>query len=677
MATKTINIDGFNLRSTWTYRGASVNPDTDVMTWYNPTTPSTASKSVTVDLSSIQSGSRVTSATLAIRTNGSGGSTAECNGISVGTTNDHTGANAIDVTSWFSTLGTSASITFKFQAYSAPYTSSSSSGGTTCTVSGIVLTINYELPNSSGTFSVSSVEAGPNSSITLSVSAVNSSYYHTAVWTFGTQSYTQTLPAGTTTSTWSIPMSFCNEIPNAVAGTGSVVLTTYNESGSPVGSAQTYTFTVTVPASVVPTASTLSASPLYTPQAWGVTYVQNFSAARLVLPGVAGAYGSSIASVVFSGGGWSANGVVSGSNYVADTGILTVSGTVDLRAVVTDSRGRTCTRTVNITVTPYSTPRISSATARRCMSNGTPSEVGTYAMVTVNYSFASVGGSNHFSTSSSYQINGTGSWHTGPTSSGVSDTSWTFIIGNDDMGADHTHNISVTVADDTGNYATSTITLPTAMYVLHFLNGGKSIGIGQAASTTQSTLSVSPEWSVYIGGVDVKSTMDGLSTAISGVSSSLSSLVLPISQTTGSIPMDRGGTGATTAQGAASSLNFTQAIPYVNSNGTTVNTITLPQYSGFMGVITSYRKEFRCMIPIGRRINASSVSISGTGYLITNDGKVRGGDGAVEISSMGSINTVISQDGFVGLCITTTDTFGGSNNIPAVLSVESLTLTFS
>lgn len=500
MATKTVNISGFNLRSTWTYRGVNYPPDEDPI-WYNPTTPSTASKTVSVDLSSIPSGSRVTSATLSIATNGSGGSAAVCNNISVNITNNHTGANAVDVTSWFSSLGSTASIRFTFQAYSAPSTSSSSSGGASCTFSDSVLTINYELPSSSGSFNVSSVEAGASSSITMTISPVNLAYTHTVVWTFGNETSTSTLAAGVTTATWNIPLSFCNQIPNATSGTASAVLTTYNN-GTAVGNPVTYTFTITVPASVVPTAGSLSSSPVTTgaPASWSSIYVQGFSIARMTLPSVSGAYGSTISSVVFSGTGWSVNGTASGTSYVGDSAALTTSGTNTLKAIVTDSRGRTCQKTLNVTVTSYSTPRISSATVRRCNSSGTLSETGTNALVTVVFSYASVGGNNVATTASWYQINSMGTWNNGTTgyTSNVA-----FKIGNDDMGADHTHNIKVTISDSVGNSVTSVITLPTATYVLHFKNGGTSVAVGQAA-TDNTTFVVNPTWDAYIGGLNVK-----------------------------------------------------------------------------------------------------------------------------------------------------------------------------
>jgi hypothetical protein len=493
--------------------------------------------------------------------------------------------------------------------------------------------------------------------------------------------------------------------------------------------------------------------------------------AHLVLPDVHTYHGSTVKSVVFSGGSWSANGTLSGSNYVADTGVITTKGTVKLQVVVTDSRDRTCTKTVNISVTAYSVPKITSTIVRRCTideyDNVSLSEVGTNALVTVNYSFASIGGKNHVMITSDYQVNNTGDFIPGPSLSGVTKTISSLTLGNKELSADSSHTIRVRVTDDVGNFVQTSVSMPTATYVLHFKDGGTSVAIGQAA-VEDNSFTVNPSWNAYIGGINMKKAplhleykrtlsegenlnnileygMYGISSndiaaTITNVPIAKGGLLMVVgtqseehtknlttntycrtrqvymsattidtyvrlvhteatagtenivygnwmkvamgdmsaSSITGTMGVDHGGTGATTAQGAASNLNFTQAIPYVDSAGNIVNTITLPRYSGFSGFITSSNTEFRCMIPVGRRINASNVAISGVGYLVSSSGKkILGGDNGVSISSMGTLNTVISADGFVGLCITSQDEFAGTNNTPAVLSVESLTLTFS
>lgn len=540
MSTFTTSISSFELKSTWSYQFSNGQGY-----YYGPKTPSTAYKTVTVDLSSIVSGSKVTSATLSINTTRNGTSHAECNGTKVTVTGEHTAADSlIDVTSWFTTLKSSASIKFDYQSYTPSSGSSSQTGFNKCTFSNMLLTINYDLPNSTGTFDVSSAEAGPDSSITLTVSPVNESYTHRVVWTFGEQTVTQNLAAGVTTTSLAVPMSFCSEIPNATSGTGTAVLTTYDGNGTQVGDAQTYTFTVTVPASVVPTSGSLAATPI-TPTASGSManiYVQGYSYASMSLPSVAGAYNSTIKSVVFSGWGVSANGTLSGSNYVCNSTTLLASGDVTLKAVVTDSRGRTCTKTLTITVTAYSTPTIESIAVNRCLEDGTKSDTGTYALLRVNYNIANISG-NNASTASAYQLAGASSYTNANTA--FSDDVATVMAVGDVFMTDKSYNIKVTVTDGLANTATATISLPTAAYVLHFLNGGKSIGIGQAASTTANTLTISPDWDVFIGGFNVNDELGGLDNRS-----------VAASNITGSLSISNGGTGSTTVAGVKTAFGY-------------------------------------------------------------------------------------------------------------------------
>ena len=76
-----------------------------------------------------------------------------------------------------------------------------------------------------------------------------------------------------------------------------MILETIDTSGASLGS-YSYGFTVTVPSSVVPTISSISASPVNDNSvisSWGI-YVYGKSKAKLTINGAAGAYGSTIRS---------------------------------------------------------------------------------------------------------------------------------------------------------------------------------------------------------------------------------------------------------------------------------------------------------------------------------------------------------------------------------------------
>lgn len=660
MSTKTYSIANFTLKSTWTVNGTTYG------------TPTTASKTVTLDVSDIPKGSKVTSATFKATTNNASGDTyATCNSTRINLTNSQASSGK-DAAAWLSgmTGGTFSSLSIKFthQGYGG-----TSSGSSTCNLSAISLVVNYE-DASTGTLSATSVTAGDDASISLTVKPTNANYEHTVKWTFGNETNTYTLAAGTKKSTWSIPLTFCAQIPNATSGTGSAVLTTYNSSthtsSTRVGSAKTYSFTVKVPSSVKPTAGALSATSVTSaaPNTWSGLYVKGLSYASMSLPNVAGAQGSTISKVEFSGWGATANGTKSGTTYSCNSGTLNTSGTVTLTATVTDSRGRTCAKTLDISVLAYASPKIETISVYRCSSNGTRSDTGTYAALKVNYSISSVSGRNTATTASAYKLSTASSYTAANTAFG--DNTATVLSVGSVFATDKSYNIRATVSDTVGNSATATILLPTAEYVMHFLNGGKSIGIGQAASTTQKTLTVSPDWTVNIGGVNVNSKFSGIDSSISNLQTAVTNAAsadVAASRITGTLLVGHGGTGQTSVAGVRTWLRT------VYNAG---DTMTFRNFTTFPGIITSSNTKVFITINTGRLINADEVTMSGKCWLIT-DRKIAGDENPVSVTSIGTSRSVAKTNGTGIVLITFTGDFSGSNNVPAMLVTgDDFTLTF-
>src|SRR5699024_9139892 len=92
-----------------------------------------------------------------------------------------------------------------------------------------------------------------------------------------------------------------------------------------------------------------------------------------------------------SGGGYS------GTKSSLTTGFLNSAGTVTFTAKVTDSRGRTASKTASITVTDYETPAISALRAVRCTETGVTDDGGAYIALTAKFSGASCEGHNTLS----------------------------------------------------------------------------------------------------------------------------------------------------------------------------------------------------------------------------------------------------------------------------------------
>ena len=786
MAQKTINIDDFYLKSTWTYKSSS----STTGYYTDPTSPSTASKTVSVDLSSIPAGSRVTSATLSLNNGGGGPAYAIASGVSVRITD-----SSMNVSSWFSSLPSSLSIKFTFSAWSEgiSYYSTTKTGSYTNHFSSIILTINYELPNSTGKLNKSSVPAN-GSTITLTITPTNSAYTHRVDWLLegNTSSHnhsrTQTLAAGTTTDTWTIASSFADAIPNGTSKTASVTLSTINN-GTTIGSV-TYTFTITIPSSVTPTVDSGGGISYTVVDGWSGELVQNMSKATLILSGAHAGTGATISSVVFSGWGATANGSVSGSNYTATTGVLTSGGYKTVKAVITDSRGRSLTVTATnlLPVRTYSYPVITSVTAKRCRKEGSSyilDDMGTFVNVSVNYSYWRINNESYQAQNSVvssnrvvyYKESTASSYTTSPnrlsdgtvTSTAVKNniSGATAIVHGGDatngaISTDKSYNIRVRIIDALGNIANAVVTVPTTKYVFHFRDGGRAVGIGRAASDTDDSLMINEDWLVSVGGGDISpygkgamhnvykgillagvdlnnitdfgyyavhsDTVDSISNlpvqdvgvlvvrtacdnergrAASGVywsglqlyytrTGSIYKRYISTSATagevsvgawaklatvndvtasnlSGTVPINKGGTGASTLIEAKRGLGV--SMPATGS-------ITLPENTVIPGIITNGRKNAVFTISLNKELPSSAApsSLSGNVYLLTHNGKIslNGSDGPFSILSIGSANITVNQAlGIININFTASDTYESSNNVPVSMLVANGGLTLS
>ena len=215
------------------------------------------------------------------------------------------------------------------------------------------------IPRSSSV-SVSSGIIG--SSVTININRQSSSFKHTVRYSWAGKSGTIASNVDTSTS-WTIPMDFANDIPNSATGTGTIFVDTY--SGSTKTGTQSTTLIASVPANIKPTFAGVSLSDLngsaqnLIPKA--DTFIQVISNIKVGFNGAVGSYGSSItgyyAEIVGKNQSTSSNG--------GSLGIMNYHGTIKIRARVSDSRGRwSDTREVSVTVLEYFAPALSFSIAR-------------------------------------------------------------------------------------------------------------------------------------------------------------------------------------------------------------------------------------------------------------------------------------------------------------------------
>ena len=339
----------------------------------------------------------------------------------------------------------------------------------------------------------SSVSVNGTNAVTVAIDRKSSSFTHTVVFSFGSYSKTTT-GVGTSTS-YAIPQSWLNAIPNGTSGTAKVTVTTYSGS-TKIGSAVSKNFTLTVPSTVVPTISTVTLSEAVS----GIAaqfggYVQNKSKIAVKIT-ASGTLSSTIKSYKTT---------IQGANFTAasfTSGVLTKSGTSTVTITVTDSRGRTASTTRSITVTAYAAPKITTFKGFRCLSNGTENYEGTYLNSAVNFTVSSVGSKNTASYSLEYKLKNTETWTALKSGTGYT-LNQNIISGSGFMSVENSYDVRLSVTDFFTTVR-STIEIPTAFTLLDFNSSGKGVAFGkvsEVADGMEIDLPMSINKYIYMGGI--------------------------------------------------------------------------------------------------------------------------------------------------------------------------------
>ena len=332
-------------------------------------------------------------------------------------------------------------------------------------------------PKSTGVLNKSTVPMDDTSTITLTVTPGNITYNHKAVWFLGAKTWTDTLATDITESTLTVPLDWCEAVPNAVSGTASVRLETYN-GGTLVGS-NTYTFTATVPAWVVPTVS-LSAAPV---TGFNGLYIQGISKAKLTAT-AAGAQGSTIANYAFTGSGYSGS-----TNPWTTTGTLNYAGITPIKVIVTDSRGRQASATVNITVEAYAVPVIGAVTAYRSDASGNAQDEGTNIAAIAPLIVSPVTGNSGTATVRMRPVGG--DWLA---SKPIEHTTLTVLTGTaQDI---YAYDVEITLTDTIGKTTVYSVTVPMVKQLYEWKMD--RAGIGRLAGPNTKTLILPEDWTTNI-----------------------------------------------------------------------------------------------------------------------------------------------------------------------------------
>lgn len=310
--------------------------------------------------------------------------------------------------------------------------------------------------------------------ISIHMNRKSSSFTHTVRYKFGSQS--GTIATGVETgTTWIIPMTLMNVIPNAIKGSGTIYVDTY-KGNTKIGT-KSCGFTATVPASVKPTCTLAVSDPTGHLATYG-NYVKGLSKFKVTITPTL-AYKSGIKTY---------NTTANGSKYTAasfTTDVLKSSGTLTISTTVTDNRGRSGSATKSLAVLNYTQPAVTKLTVGRCDSDGTANEQGDHVQVTFNATVTALNNKN----TATYKVRYKKSTDTDYTSVTLTDLQDNYTVTSSvyifpaDTGS--SYDVEVTVADNHGT-ATRSTSASTAFTLMHFGADGTSIGLMKVAEKSNA-----------------------------------------------------------------------------------------------------------------------------------------------------------------------------------------------
>lgn len=293
------------------------------------------------------------------------------------------------------------------------------------------------------TLSSSSVTLG--NAVTINISPAVSSWTHNIYYRIGTGSWTRFATEVKANYSWTVPLSIANSYPSSTNGTITIGLNTYNGS-TQIGGTQTVNLNISIPASIVPSVSSVSVSET-TGGLSSYGYVQYKSKLKIVAS-VSGSYSSSIKSYNYYIGSQSYSSL--GNTYTMGEEVRD-SGNVTITVVVTDSRGRTAQNSTSINVLGYSIPQIWQMDCTRCGdSSGSYNTNGGFLKVTMGFSIAALNNKNGASYKLEYSLWGANSWST-LASGSTYNYSDSYVSSSAILNSANSYNIRLTVADNFTN----------------------------------------------------------------------------------------------------------------------------------------------------------------------------------------------------------------------------------
>lgn len=306
---------------------------------------------------------------------------------------------------------------------------------------------------------------------TITVTRGNNTYTHTVTYSFGSQTGTIVTKSSSTSISFTPSTSLASQVPNATSGTLTLTCETFN--GNTSLGTTSITKTLNVPDSIKPTVS--SATYANTNNSLGV-YVATLSAVRVTAISATAGTGATIQSYSTTFNGQTYNG----TSFT--TAIPATSGSYNLVITVTDSRGRTGTKTYTIAYVAYSAPTLS-FTAVRSDASGNADDTGAYMKFTMTGTACSVkSGSTEKNSATGkieYRTVGSNSWTTlNATASGRTAT-YSGVLA---AAVSNSFEVVASVTDGINTTTVKNVIVSSASYPMTFYRGGKGVAFGRVAN---------------------------------------------------------------------------------------------------------------------------------------------------------------------------------------------------
>lgn len=284
-----------------------------------------------------------------------------------------------------------------------------------------------------------------------------------------------------TSAKFTPPFDWAKHSPNAIRGMASFTLSTYDSSGTLIGSTVKNSW-FTIPDTVIPSCS-ISLSDTSSISVSGGKkscleyfgkYVSGVSAIHAEISAY-GAYGSTIKSYYgsYPGGSFSTQ-----SFDIPTTGL---SGTCQVNVSVRDSRNRKNSASASASIAAYSPPKVTALSVHRCVSDtdGTEDEQGNYTQVTYGYEIANIAETNKNAKNIviKYKKTSESTWTTKNLNASAYTGSGSIIV---KTLADNSYNFLLTVSDSISSSSKST-SVSTGYCIYHVPASGKGITFGGIA----------------------------------------------------------------------------------------------------------------------------------------------------------------------------------------------------